>query len=289
MTRVLGIGDNTVDIYVDRGLQFPGGNAVNVAVLSKRLGAVSSYLGCVGADALGQLIRHALEAEGVDISCMRTMDRPTSWSRIRHAGTDRYFDGSENNFAGCYDLKRDDFQFIGTHDVVHSSIYSKLEDDLAWISAASPLFSFDYSTEYDDNYIAKTAPYVDLAFLSDADSNAEDCRALCRRVASHGPSTVVVTRGLKGVIAFAGGEFFSQPVFPVESVDTLGAGDGFIAAFLMARQQRIGMPRALTMAAEYAAEVCSYLGAFGYQTAVEPGQPGLSSPENKRLADAGQT
>ena len=28
---ILGLGDNTVDTYVDLGRQFPGGNAVNVA------------------------------------------------------------------------------------------------------------------------------------------------------------------------------------------------------------------------------------------------------------------
>jgi fructoselysine 6-kinase len=275
MIRVLGIGDNTVDIYVDHGLQFPGGNAVNVAVLTRRLGASSSYLGCIGADALGLLVRRALESEGVETSRIRTMDRPNSWSRVRHKGTDRYFDGNNSNLEGCYDLKDDDFHFISDHDVVHSSIYSRLEDDIARIGAAAPIFSFDYSTEYDDNYIAKTAPHVDIAFLSDADGDDEDCRALCRRVVSHGPSTVVVTRGLKGAIAFNSGEFFTQSVFAVESVDTLGAGDGFIAAFLMACQQLIGVAGALAMAARYAAEVCSYLGAFGHQTAVKRGQPGL--------------
>ena len=53
MVRVLGIGDNTVDIYVDQDVQFPGGNAVNVAVMMKRLGAEASYLGCIGTDFLG--------------------------------------------------------------------------------------------------------------------------------------------------------------------------------------------------------------------------------------------
>lgn len=278
MTHVLGIGDNTVDIYVDRGLQFPGGNAVNVAVLTRRLGASSSYLGCVGADALGQVVRSALESEGVDTSRIRTLDQPNSWSRIRHEGTDRYFDGSNCNFEGCYDLKDDDFHFISDHDVVHSSVYSRLEYDIARIGAAASIFSFDYSTEYADNYLAKTAPHIDIAFLSDANGDDEDCRALCRRVASHGPSTVIVTRGLKGAIAFNDSEFFSQPVFAVESVDTLGAGDGFIAAFLMAYQQLIGIPDALARAARYAARVCSYLGAFGHQTAVKQGQPGLLRP-----------
>jgi len=64
--RVLGLGDNTVDTYVDRHLQFPGGNAVNVAVLCRRLGAQASYLGCLGSDEAGDVLRAALAAEGVE-------------------------------------------------------------------------------------------------------------------------------------------------------------------------------------------------------------------------------
>ncbi len=284
MTRVLGIGDNTIDIYVDRGVQFPGGNAVNVSVLTRRLGASSSYIGCVGKDALGEMLRHALELEDVDTSRMRNMDRPTCWSRIRHDGTDRYFDGSENNLEGCYGLTPDDFRFIADHDIVHSSVYSRLEDDIARIGKAAPVFSFDYSTEYGGGYIERTAPHIDLAFLSDAESDAEDCRALCRRVASCGVSVVVVTRGMKGAFAFENGAFFSQPIKEIEPVDTLGAGDGFIAAFLVARHQGLDMSEALARAAEYAAEVCTYLGAFGHQTAVKPGQPGLPVGGSAKLA-----
>ena len=50
MPRILGIGDNTIDTYVSAGLQLPGGNAVNVAALARRLGAEASYLGCWGDD-----------------------------------------------------------------------------------------------------------------------------------------------------------------------------------------------------------------------------------------------
>ncbi|MDP6184230.1 MAG: hypothetical protein QF609_10460 [Gammaproteobacteria bacterium] len=39
--RLLGLGDNAVDIYADKGVMFPGGNAVNVAVHGKRRGATA--------------------------------------------------------------------------------------------------------------------------------------------------------------------------------------------------------------------------------------------------------
>lgn len=80
MVRVLGIGDNTVDIYVDQGVQFPGGNAVNIAVLTRRIGADAAYLGCIGNDFLGDMIHDALVAEGIDISHSRRIDGPNSWA-----------------------------------------------------------------------------------------------------------------------------------------------------------------------------------------------------------------
>lgn len=33
--RIIGIGDNVVDCYLDQGLYYPGGNCVNVAVNAK--------------------------------------------------------------------------------------------------------------------------------------------------------------------------------------------------------------------------------------------------------------
>jgi fructoselysine 6-kinase len=278
MARVLGIGDNTVDIYVDQGVQFPGGNAVNIAVLTRRLGAETGYLGCIGTDFHGGMIRDALVAEGVDISHLRIIAGPNSWSRIRHRDNDRFFDGSHPSMRDDYRLQAADFDYIAGFDLAHSSVYSRLEDELGRIADAAPLLSFDYSSEYDAAYIARTAPHLDIAFLSGADSDEATCKDLARLVASHGPSLVVVTRGAKGALAFDGSEFLSQGVVAAAVVDTLGAGDGFIAGLLMARLGGQSIRRALRAGAEYAGRVCAYRGAFGHEAPLRPGQPGLAKP-----------
>ena len=278
MVRVLGIGDNTVDIYVDQDVQFPGGNAVNVAVMMKRLGAEASYLGCIGTDFLGALIKDALAAEGIDTSHMRVIAGPNSWSRIRHRGQDRVFDGSHPNFRDDYRLAIEDFHFIAAHDLAHSSVYSRLEDELARIRNAASMLSFDYSSEYTNDYIARTAPHLDIAFLSDAHGRADQCVALARQAASHGPRIVIIMRGSKGALALQADKVFEQPVRPARLVDTLGAGDGFIAAFLLATLKGEAIEAALNRGAEYAAHVCTYRGAFGYETPIRPGQPGLVHP-----------
>ncbi|WP_435104463.1 PfkB family carbohydrate kinase [Arhodomonas sp. AD133] len=278
MVRVLGIGDNTVDIYVDQGVQFPGGNAVNIAVMMKRIGADTAYLGCVGSDRLGGLIRSALEDEGVDISRLRRSRHPNAWSRIRHEGTDRIFDGNNAALRDSYQLSEDDFAWMGGFDLAHSSIYSGLDNELAYIRAAGPLMSFDYSSEYDDAYIARTAPHLDIAFLSAPGRTLSSCTELARTVAAYGPRVVVITRGAEGAVALENDKALTQQVVPTEVVDTLGAGDGFIAGFCMTRLTGGSLAEQMAAGAAYAARICRIRGAFGHGRSIWPGQPGLEKP-----------
>lgn len=47
-------------------------------------------------------------------------------------------------------------------------------------------------------------------------------------------------------------------------VDTLGAGDGFIAACLLAILDGVGIAATLAAGAEHAGRVCGYQGGFGH-------------------------
>jgi ribokinase len=53
--------------------QHHGGKGGNQAVAAARLGALTSFVGAVGDDAFGRAARIALEAEGVDVSELRTL------------------------------------------------------------------------------------------------------------------------------------------------------------------------------------------------------------------------
>jgi fructoselysine 6-kinase len=82
--RLLALGDNTIDTYVDRKLQYPGGNPVSVAVMTKRLGVESHYLGCVGSDECGDLLLSSLAAEGVERPRVRRRDQKNARAFIGH-------------------------------------------------------------------------------------------------------------------------------------------------------------------------------------------------------------
>ena len=57
--------------------EYPGGKGVNQAVACARMGAKTAFVGCVGNDDAGTLLRSVLEGEGIDTSHLRTVDVPT--------------------------------------------------------------------------------------------------------------------------------------------------------------------------------------------------------------------
>lgn len=273
--RILGIGDATVDIYLSDDMQYPGGNTVNVAVHAARCGAAASWLGCLGRDALGALVLDALLAEGVDISHARCLDGPNPWSRIRHTNGERSFAGSDPGVRARYALTEADDQFIARHDVVHTSVHSDLDGEIGRLRAASRLLSYDYSEHWRRPGVAATMRHVDIAFLSAPERDDEACAALLAWCTSQGPGIAVATRGAQGAVALADDRMLRQSPPGVVPVDTLGAGDGFIAAFLVAHATGCELAECLARGVAYAATVCGIKGAFGRGVTVQPGQPGL--------------
>jgi fructoselysine 6-kinase len=275
--RLLGLGDNTVDTYVDRGLQFPGGNAVNVAVQARRLGAETGYLGCLGSDEAGGILSDALRQEGVDTARCRIKTGPNARAFIGHDGQDRRFLRSERGVRGEWGtFDAEDRAYIAGFDLVHSSIYGELGDALPVVRSAARRLSYDFSERWTDENLAATLPAVDIAFLSHPSASDAECRALLERCIGWGAGMVVATRGAKGALALASGRFHEQPASPASVVDTLGAGDGFIAACLLALLDGAGIAAALAAGADQAAQVCGYQGGFGHGVAWTPAEAAVT-------------
>ncbi len=265
MPRILGLGDNTIDTYVSAGLQFPGGNAVNVAALARRLGAEASYLGCWGDDEGGAILRTALAAEGVDLSRVREIaGGETARARIAHENGDRRFVGSRPGVRAHYALGPADLEYVAAHDLTHTSCNADLDAKIADIADAARLLSYDYSEKWTEERLARTLDRVDIAFFSAPGRDDAACHALLERAIARGAAIAVATRGAAGAIGRAGAETRAQAVKPARVVDTLGAGDGFIAGFLVAHLRGASFADALGAGAAFAAEVCGWQGGFGH-------------------------
>ncbi len=265
--RLLGLGDNTLDTYVDLGLQFPGGNAVNVAVFARRLGAVSGYLGCLGDDAGGDLLFAALGAEGVDLSLCRRRAGANARALIGLEAGERRFLGASPGVRARYGLEAADFAAIAGYDLVHTSINSEIEAALPRIRATGAPISYDFSYKFGLPRAAEALPAVDIAFLSCPGHTDAAAAGLLHEFAAAGPTIVVAMRGAAGAMALAGGEIREQAAMPIDPLDTLGAGDGFIAAFVLAHLAARPIAAALEEGTRFAASVCGAHGAFGHARA----------------------
>jgi fructoselysine 6-kinase len=264
MTRLLGLGDNTIDTYVDAGVQYPGGNAVNVAAMAARLGADTAYLGCVGQDEGGDLLRDALTAEGIDIARLRVRPGANARAFIGHVAGDRQFISSTPGVRADYRWEEADFAYAATFDHVHTSIYSELGDVLPRLAASAPSLSLDASNRWSAAYLQQVRPHVRFLFLSAAELSESEALDLARQCLDGGPQAVVLTRGSEGALGVDAHGAIRQPALPTVVVDTLGAGDGFISGFLTSMLSGGTLKEAMARGAGFAAQVCGWQGGFGH-------------------------
>ena len=91
MKRIGCVGDNCVDHYRQTGEDHFGGNPVNVAVYTRRLGDGISYVGAVGTDGRGAALLDALRGRGVDVSHVHVDEGSTAVTYVEHINGDRVF------------------------------------------------------------------------------------------------------------------------------------------------------------------------------------------------------
>lgn len=269
MVKIIGIGDNVVDKYIHMGNMYPGGNALNIAVLAKRLGAETAYIGCLGNDYAGNHIYESLKKEGVDVSKVRVLDGENAYARVTLVDGDRTFLKGSAGVSQNIVLGKDDYDFIDKFQLVHTSIYSGIENQLSLIKKLNVKISYDFSNDYTQDYLDKALPHVDLAFFSGSGKSDDEVTKFINKVRDYGPELILVTRGSKGACLWYKNEYYEQNIVPTEVVDTLGAGDGFISRLLVGILKHEDTKETLYQSAKEAARVCTYYGAFGYGAEIE--------------------
>ncbi len=244
---------------------YPGGNAVNVAVHARRLGCESAYIGCLGSDAAGELIYNALVEEGVDVSRVRRMAGENAYCDIRLVDGERVFGDFSGGMVDQLTLEDSDMAYLSRFDLVHTSVYSFVDEKLPEIKERAQFLSYDFSNEWDQQLLEKILPLVDFALISNPTEDICSHLPLLRWAAGLGPKMVMATSGEQGSAVYDGKELFVQPVAATDNVvDTLGAGDAFAACFLTRYLEKETIEKALQEAAKYAANECTQHGAFGH-------------------------
>lgn len=269
--KLLGLGDNVMDAYRYRGEWYPGGNAANTAVLAKRAGAShSGYLGILADDAPGRHFKASLAQEGLDVSRLRIAHGRTACNYIElDTQGDRMFTGNNGSdtVQGMMQLLlgQGDRAYAADFDVVHTSIHSLIDKEIPALALRTRL-SMDFSSDgFTHVNVAQLAPFLSFAFFSAGARGEDEVRSFAHYAKSCGACTVVFTMGMRGAYILEQDQEYRQVAFPVEVVDTLGAGDAFIAAFLVRYLDSKGdAAAAAEYAARFAATCCGHYGAFGH-------------------------
>ena len=260
--RIACVGDNCIDYYVESGLAFPGGNPVNVAVYLRRLGAEASYLGAVGTDDYGDLLLNRLHEKGVDISYVQRLPGNTAICNVDVVNGERVLGDYDEGVMASFSLRQSDYEFLKGFDLVVTGLWGHVESSLETIRKQGVPVAFDGAERPFDPAGRIALRHTDIAFFSDDHLEGEALQNKIRDVAGYGPQIVVATRGAKGSVAFDGKQFFSCPPKDCVRVDTMGAGDSFIAGFLFAWLQRSPLMQCMAKGAENAAITISYSGAW---------------------------
>jgi 2-dehydro-3-deoxygluconokinase len=232
-----------------------GGAESNVAIALQRLGTRASWIGRVGADSLGELVLRELRAEGVDIHAIVDPDAATGLmiKERRTADTARvwyYRAGSAGSRLNAADLPA---QLISSAALLHvtgitsalsASAHAAILEAVRLARAANVPISFDVnhrSTLWRGR--DATAVYRELAeaasivFAGEDEARliapgARDVRDLAASIVRLGPTQVVIKLGANGCYALIDGVEYAQPAVPVRVIDTVGAGDAFVAGYL---------------------------------------------------------
>jgi len=290
--KVIGIGDNVVDQYSHIQTRYPGGNALNFSVYATLLGCPSAYLGVFGDDSAAAQVRTTLQQLGVDASRCRQVSGENGCASLTIEQGERRFLGSNQGGVSRFtsmDFVLDDPDYLKSFALIHTSSYSYLDAQLPAISRLGVPLSYDFSDDFQLTAALVLCPWLDFAFFSCAELTLAHSRDILLQAVAAGAGCAVATRGAQPALLFNGQRWYEQMPRQVVPVDTLGAGDAFITAFLLAYfnpsvraevgQEGMSLSRtlanitapdadrtvaSLALAADFAADICLQEGSFGF-------------------------
>jgi ribokinase len=224
---------------------FVGGKGGNQALAAARLGAASvTMVGRVGADAFGDRIFDTLTAGGVDCSLV---------VRDAEVGTGvalpMVFDDGGNSIVSVprANLRLDRADIDSARDAIAAAgmvlvqFEVAMEAVMATAAAARQarvplLLNAAPVLAPPDGLLAR----VDVLVVNEVEAAAlaprtrGGPRSQARSLLALGPPMVVLTLGERGSLLATTDDLVETPPFPVEAVDSVGAGDAFCGGFAVA-------------------------------------------------------
>lgn len=256
-----------------------GGAESNVAVGLQRLGISAAWIGRIGADSLGDRVVRELRGEGIQVVPVRDPNAPTGLmlKERRTPNSVRvwyYRAGSAGSRLTPADLPTDLItnarllHVTGITPALSPSAASATHSAIDRAREAGVRISFDlnyrsalWSPQTAGPELRRIAARADIVFAGDDEAaiavgTADEPEGLLTRLAELGPSEVVLKRGALGSMALVAGVHSSAAAARIHPVDTVGAGDAFVAGYLAAMLQGATLPDRLALGNRVGAFAC---------------------------------
>lgn len=255
--NIWALGDAVVDLLPLSNMQYEacaGGAPVNVAVGAALLGQPSGFIGRVGKDAFGYFLRDAMAAAGVNTQHMEfdpAYRTSTVLVSLAEEG-ERHFEFLVNPSADQFlspaalpELGRDILHCCSLA-LVASECRQTLAHALAQLRNANGVLSFDInlrSQMWADKTemltrIDQLARQSDILKMSLEElhwlTQSEDAEVALQRLTAYPARLKVITQGAEGALVLWQERWIAFSSYRVESIDTTGAGDAFMAGLLAA-------------------------------------------------------
>lgn len=222
----------------------------NLACAASRLGLRVGMVSWVGDDADGQFVLADLRRFGVDTTHVVVKSNTnTSYTTVLlDASGEKAIIIVPTSFD-VLDLTSTLITYLGQAHLIYAPAYDlkQLEQVAEIVHAAGGLICTDVepAAGLQGDTLALVLSLVDIAFFK---ADTQDPKTYAQELRAAGPQLVVLTLGAQGALACSTQELVYCPAFTVPVVDTTGAGDCFMAAFLAAHLRHFPLAQALRYA-----------------------------------------
>lgn len=280
---VLPAAGATVAAHKRRGIE-DGGKGTNVAVAIGRLGGSVAFINKCGDDEGGRLGRKWMGEAGVDLSHYildPDIDTNSGLCVIAEDGSNiifNFFD--DKNAITPEELDVCLPQCAGAEYLVTGfELPWKTALHAAKLGKALGLHTVLNLSPLEPGLELGMLDYVDTLIVNETETelllnrpsgSITDYMAAAEQLrARYGVINVVITLGEKGSLAATPEGEFRAELFPVDAVDTVGAGDGYLAALVWRLSEGDAFDAAMRWASRYAAYVCAHVGTIGVYPTLE--------------------
>ena len=106
-------------------------------------------------------------------------------------------------------------------------------------------------------------PYSDYLFFSSDEGDCQVVREQMKAYQQKGPKMVIAMLGIEGSLCYDGEKYYKYGIVECDNVvDTMGAGDSYIAGFLAGIVDGLSIEECMHQGAATATETLKYFGAW---------------------------